>query len=130
MILNNNKNFKKLVENEQIDGSKTSNQLSDDQDVLVLEDFIDAVVGYFDTNLTKCFPKKTDQAIAGAVVELFRKRESIELYNKKALYIYVREMTNANTQQITKVIKTVREKYSRMLSVYDEKGYIPHNIVY
>jgi hypothetical protein len=130
LILNNNKNFKKLVESEQIDATNTTDQLSDNQDVLVLEDFIDAVVNYFDVNLTKCFPKKTDQAIAGAVIELFRKRESIELYNKKALYIYVREMTNANTQQITKVIKTVREKYSRMLSVYDEKGYIPHNTIY
>lgn len=130
LILNNNKNFKKLVENEQLDSSKPVNHISDEGTGLVLEEFMSAVVDYFDTNIQKCFPKKSDQVVAGAVIELFRKRDTIELFNKKALYIYVREMTNANTQQITKVIKTIREKYMRMLAVYDENGFIPHNIVY
>lgn len=130
LILNNNKNFKKLVENEQLESSKPVNHISDDGADFALEDFMNAVVDYFDVNIQKCFPKKSDQVVAGAVIELFRKRDNIELFNKKALYIYVREMTNANTQQITKVIKTIREKYMRMLAVYDESGYIPHNIVY
>jgi hypothetical protein len=34
------------------------------------------------------FPKKNDAQIADAILELFRKRETIEVFNKKAL-IYI-----------------------------------------
>jgi hypothetical protein len=88
------------------------------------------MIGYFDTNLTKVYPKKNDQIVVDAVMELFRKKESLEIFNKKALYIYIREMTNANTQHITKVIKSLKEKYVKMYNDYDKMGFIPRNIIY
>ena len=32
--------------------------------------------------------------VADAILELFRKRENLEIFNKKALYIYIREMVD------------------------------------
>jgi len=132
LILHNNKNYKKLTDSYRID------YIDDDQnDVLIDEvtedivyDFIGYFVKYFDQNLEKCFPKKSEQVIADAVVELFRKRENLEIFNKKALYIYIREMTNASTQQITKVVKTLKVKYIQMYNDYDRLGYVPVNVVY
>ena len=50
------------------------------------------------------FPKKKNDAqIADAILELFRKRETIEVFNKKALYIYIREMVDVKTPKITKI---------------------------
>ena len=88
------------------------------------------MVQYFDENLEKVFIKRSEQVVAGAVVDLFRKKESLEIFNKKALYIYIREMTNANTQQVTKVIKLLKEKYVKMFNDYDRLGFIPRNVVY
>jgi hypothetical protein len=37
-------------------------------------------------DLTKFFLKGNDAKVADAILELFRKRENIEIFNKKALY--------------------------------------------
>jgi hypothetical protein len=131
LILSNNKNFKKLVESEKIEESNDkSDVLSVEEETFVLEHFIEEMVAYYDENLSKVFPKRNDQMVVGAIMELFRRKESIEIFNKKALYIYVREMTNANTQFVTKIVKVLKTKYVKMFSDYDRLGYIPRNVVY
>lgn len=133
LILNNNKNYKKLTDSYRIDyisEDSHSNILVDEVVEDVVYDFIGHFTKYFDNNLEKCFPKKSDQLIANAVVELFRRRDNLEIFNKKALYIYVREMTNASTQQITKVVKLLKQKYTQMYSDYDRLGYIPDSTIY
>jgi hypothetical protein len=131
LILSNNKNFKKLVENEKIEeANDKSNILSVEEETFSLEHFIEEMVGYYDQNLHKVFPKKNDQMVVGAIMELFRRKESIEIFNKKALYIYVREMTNANTQFVTKIVKQLKVKYIKMFADYDRLGFIPRNAIY
>ena len=49
--------------------------------------------------------------IADSVIELFRRKESLDNFNKKALYILIREMTGLKTQHITRVI-SVMKKYN------------------
>ena len=87
-------------------------------------------VGYWDVHLDTTFSKKNDRMAAAAILELFRKRDRIELYNKKALYIYMREMSDANTQQITKMVKIIKEKYRRMYNDFLQHGYLPQNKKY
>jgi hypothetical protein len=131
LILSNNKNFKKLVESEQLEttGDKSSVLVVEEEGIQI-DHFVQEMVNYFDENLEKVYPKKTDQAVVGAVIELFRRKETLEIFNKKALYIYIREMTNANTQFVTKVVKSLKEKYIKMFNDYDRLGYIPRNIIY
>ena len=62
------------------------------------------MVEYWDENVGKIFRRQKDIMVADSVIELFRRRDSIENFNKKALYILIREMTGSNTQHITRVI--------------------------
>lgn len=125
-ILQNNKNFKKLVDTSPID--TVSDTLEYTNTTSDIDKFINCYVDYWDVNLENHFPKKQDRQIAAALVELFRRRESLEIFNKKALYIYMREMSNASTQQITKTVKVMREKYTKLYSAYLEHDYIPTDI--
>lgn len=79
-----------------------------------LDIFTDQFVAYWDKQLSITFHKKSDEKLAAAVVELFRMRDQIELFNKKALYIYVREMTGANTPRITRMVRIIKAKYKAM----------------
>ncbi len=124
LILHNNKNFKKLVDTTTIDtvSDTMESSLSTNNE---LDKFINHYVDYWDDNLDNHFPRKQDKQIAAALIELFRKRETLEIFNKKALYIYIREMSNASTQQITKMVKIMKEKYVKLYSAYLEHDYIP-----
>ncbi len=47
------------------------------------------------------FKKKKDIDIAYAIIELMKRKDEIENFNKKSLYLLIREMTGVNTNQIT-----------------------------
>ena len=44
-------------------------------------------------------------------VELFDSIEEIEIFNKKAIYLYLREITGLNTKQIVNSLKKFRKRY-------------------
>ena len=70
------------------------------------------------------FPKDEDAQIADAILELFRKRDSIDVFNKKALYIYIREQVDAKTPKITKIANQLYDVFRRNYVHYLEHGYI------
>jgi len=86
------------------------------------KDFTDLMVEYWDNNLNVLFTRKKDIRVAAAIAELFRRRENIEIYNKKALYIMIREMANVKTQYITKVVNQMRRIYREMWEEYQITG--------
>ena len=87
-------------------------------------DFIHLLVQYWDFNLTKIFRKKRDVEIANAVVELLRRAETIENFNKKALYVLIREMTNYKTVHITKVINKMKVHVLEQMKEYRRTGHL------
>ena len=89
-----------------------------------LTEFIDLYVQYVDKNLSKLFPKDLDARTADAILELFRKREALDIFNKKALYIYIREMIDVDTPQITKITKKLKQVYIEQFNLYYEDGYV------
>jgi len=86
--------------------------------------FINQYIRYIDKHIYLLFPKQHDAQTADAIIELFRKRETLEIFNKKALYIYIREMTDVSTPQITKIIKKLDILRIRLYNEYYEHGYI------
>jgi hypothetical protein len=58
------------------------------------------------------------------VVYLFKQRENLEIFNKKALYIYIREITDCETPAITKVIKQMKSQYLELFNQYEDIGQI------
>jgi hypothetical protein len=79
---------------------------------------------YWDKNLTRVFTKKRDIQIADAVLELFRRSQYIENFNKKHLYLLIREMTDCKTHYITKVVNEMKKHQIKLLNDYLEHGTI------
>ena len=75
-------------------------------------------------------PDKKDGNIAkkrNAIIDLIRQREDIENFNKKAIYILIREMTDVETTHITSVVNTLKKHYKKLLNKYYNNGSILFN---
>jgi hypothetical protein len=86
--------------------------------------FTDLFTEHCTNNIYTLFPKKDDAKIADAILELFRKRDNLEIFNKKALYIYIREMVDAKTPKITKIADKLYDVFKKGYIFYLENGYI------
>ena len=91
------------------------------------KEFKQIMLNYWDKNLSVVFNKKRDIQIADAILELFRRSEHIENFNKKHLYLLIREMTDCKTHYITKVVNIMKQHQKRMLNQYLEYGYVEDN---
>tara|TARA_R100001463_G_scaffold21943_6_gene52700 strand:- start:11987 stop:12796 length:810 start_codon:yes stop_codon:yes gene_type:complete len=87
--------------------------------------FIDLYVKHMTENIYNYFPKEYDAQIADCILELFRKRDAIDVFNKKALYIYIREMIDVKTPKITKIANKLHKVFKEKYLVYYEKGFFP-----
>jgi hypothetical protein len=90
--------------------------------------FIDEYIKFCNINLLDMFPKKNDSQIADAILELFRKREDINIFNKKALYIYIKEIVDVKTPKITKISDKLYEIFKKNYVFFLEEGYINFKI--
>lgn len=119
------KNYKKLSLISEM--PETWNPENDFRDVEMGVEYIEfkhLMLSYWDKNLTKVFTKKRDIQIADAILELFRRSEHIENFNKKHLYLLIREMTDCKTHYITKVITEMKKHQTKMLNEYMDTGSI------
>ena len=55
--------------------------------------------------------KENDLKVYKAIVILFESKDDIEIFNKKAIYLYLREITDLNTKQIVNSLKKFRKRY-------------------
>lgn len=86
------------------------------------KEFKQIMLDYWENKLTDVFDKKRDLQIADSILELLRRSESIEKFEKKYLYILIREMTGCKTHYITKVVNEMRKHHNRILDEYLEYG--------
>jgi hypothetical protein len=66
--------------------------------------------------------KENDLKVYQAIVILFESKEDIEIFNKKAIYLYLREITGLNTKQIVNSLKKFRKKYYSFKQNWDTGG--------
>ena len=52
-----------------------------------------------------------DSRVVKAIKELLETPDNVEILNKKAIYLYMRELTGLNTKQIATSLKKIRVKY-------------------
>ena len=126
LIIYNQKNYKKMVSKMQVsevdNSEKTHESLvigTETEDVnrnSVINQFINVV----DTNLATMFEKESEMKVADAILEVFKKRENIDIFNKKALFIYIKEITDCQSNTITKVIKKLKVAYKEVLDHHIE----------
>jgi hypothetical protein len=126
LILKNNGNYKRFKKTALLSEMPESWNPPDDFETVELgkeyNEFKDLMLIYWDKNLTKVFTKKRDIQIADAVLELFRRSQYIENFNKKHLYLLIREMTDCKTHYITKVVNVMKEHQRRILNEYLDYG--------
>ena len=56
--------------------------------------------------------KDNDLKVYQAINILFESKDDIDIFNKKAIYLYLREITGLNTKQIVNSLKKFRKKYA------------------
>jgi len=127
LIFHNNNNYKRF--NQHVDISDTPSdttvclQTTDSyHDKLETSEFMKLMVDYWEKNIGKIFTKQRDLNIANAVIELFRNSDRIDSFNKKALYLYIREISSCKTQQITKVINKMKQYQNTITKSYSDRG--------
>ena len=132
LIFHNNNNYKRF--NQNVDISDTPSETTvclqtEDKHHKNSEmnEFMSMMISYWEKYLNKIFTKQKDLNIANAVVELLRNSDRIDAFNKKALYLYIREISNCKTQQITKVINRMKQYYLNINSCYINHGVLQNN---
>lgn len=122
LIAENNKNYyqyKKKYDLETIDKERNvvNEQIRNDY-IDEQSDFIDIFTDLMEKHLALIFTKNRDIQIADSIIYLFKTRSNIENYNKKALYILIRERTRVKTQYITNIITKIKIIYGRLYEAY------------
>jgi hypothetical protein len=57
------------------------------------------------------FDKDKEKKVYDAVMMLFDSVDEIDIFNKKAVYLYLRELTGLSTKQIVVQLTKMRKKY-------------------
>jgi len=122
----NNKNYDRYKAEVRIDDDDNNFDLPMEEtfeDVEERDEFFEEMISYWRGRISNMFDKKRDIRIADALLEIFEKRDTIETFNKRQLYVMIREMTGVErTQHITKVVKKFREDYIKLSDNYKNTG--------
>ena len=73
-----------------------------------MKQFTKEIIDYFEVNLPTIFKKQRDLNVAYSIIDLMKHIDEIENFNKKSLYILIREMTDVNTSHITSVVNVLK----------------------
>ena len=127
LINYNNKNYKKLKQIGSFDDIEESYESDTDirsKNAVSLSDFLDEWISEAYEDLEVLFPKDSDQEVADAVLTVFKTRYDLDIFKKKALYIYIREMTECETPHLTRVISVLKEDFYSKYRILSEQGLI------
>jgi len=126
LIKYNNDNYKKLKQvgsfEEIHDYDDTTSDLFKSKKVKISQ-VVDLFIEQCYANFEQLFDKEADQKVADAVLVLFKTRHDLDIFKKKALYIYIREMTDCETPTLTRVINKLRDEFRKIYTDYIDKGY-------
>lgn len=71
-------------------------------------------------NWKKLDLKENEKKVLEAISVLLDNPDSIEIFNKKAIYLYVREITDLNTKQVVNNLNKIRQKYKQFKKDWDD----------
>jgi len=126
LILHNNNNYKRMKQHDDYSvtdykrNPTTEMRVRDNKEMQV--EYISILADYWRDNLTTVFKRKKDLDVANAVIELIDMKDRIDNFNKKALYILIREMTDSNTQHITRVINVMKKHHKSLKRNFQLSG--------
>ena len=123
LINYNNVNYKRLKQIGSFSDIEESYENTNDPDapgIKTLSKFVDEWVVEMYNEIDYIFTKPSELKIADAVLTIFKTRNDLDIFKKKALYIYIREMTDCETPQLTKVLNVLKVNfYDKYQKYYD-----------
>lgn len=126
LILHNNNNYKKMCARRSVDlidkTRNVTNEIIKDKEQSELSEFMDQFTSWMERNPTKVVTKDRDIKILHSIIEIFKRREDIENFNKKAIYIMIREMSDVKTQYITRVVNAIKVHFIEKYNNYQNSG--------
>jgi len=133
LILVNNGNYKKMKMHSDLGATSTVKEMSKNPYYNSVDDptdlFMTEMVDYFEGTIPNIFKKKRDIDIAYSIVEILKQRNEIDNFNKKSLYILIREMTGVNTTYITKVVGEMKKHYKKVANEFRTVGSINKSLM-
>lgn len=90
---------------------------------ITLSEIVNIFIEKSYNTLERDFPKKHEQEVADAVLTLFKTRYDLDIFKKKALYIYIREITDCETPTLTKVINKLKDNFYTIYKLYQNHDY-------
>lgn len=130
LINYNNNNFKKLKRQKSFEVVEESYEITPEVEEIPTKSlslFIDEWIEECYSELDTLFDKGRDKEIADAVLTVFKTRHSLELFKKKALYIYIRNITECETPQLTKVTSILKSHFKIKYQYYLKLGLLSNN---
>jgi len=110
----NTKNYKDLKRRGSLDEYEAEAEEPEDitpVHLLSLSDYVDNFVTDTYLKLDTLFSRESDKRIADAILTVFKTRKDIEIFKKKALYIYIREIAECKTPHLTQVINILKHEF-------------------
>ena len=80
--------------------------------------FIEGLIGCFDDLMIQEALNKDDLAVLEIINDIMKNYHKFNIYNKKQLYVYVREATDLPSRKITKSIKKIKKTYMVLKDEY------------
>jgi hypothetical protein len=124
LIVKNETNYKKLQNKKPLEDVDEEKSILDNHinkyysEDYKSDDLINLYKAYLKDNIPVLFKKETDQKISYAFLSLLDNCDGIDIFNKKAIYIYLRDMTNYDTPVITRTIKKLKDVYLLVYNKY------------
>lgn len=130
LIVENRKNYNHQSgkgELDEIDLERDLNREESERDYIeTLRNFIDEFIEWYRPRLTQFYETEEQIEVAESVLELMAmsRRDELEFFNKKALYILIKERTSSTTHVITPVITCIKEDFQYLWEHYAKHGKI------
>jgi len=124
LILNNNANYKKMKSHDDISILNGHGIRDSNIETSTSKEIFEKTVEYLYDRLDVLFPKPKDKHVAESILYLCQNKDQIDNFNKKALYIMIREMTDVQTSKITQISNVFRRIYPRIQEEILTKGHI------
>jgi hypothetical protein len=126
LIIYNKKNYQKLITkldyNEVDNAERTHEKIVEHQfdSEVDRSKLIESFITLVESKIETLFENKEELSVAYSLLEIFKKRDSLNVFNKKAIFIYIKEMNDVQSNVITKVINKLKKIYKYMLNDYIE----------
>jgi len=110
-----------FVDNENLDTVIFDRSMESYNDNVKVEDdysFIMGLIEHFDDLMDNEALNKDDLSVLGVISDILKNYNKFNIYNKKQLYVYVKEATDLPSRKITKSIKKIKMVYNHLKEDY------------